>query len=315
MADGGSHSTDATGAKPTLGTRFKAWWDGREPASNAFQFEVPFHAGPGRAVQGTAERTPQETARLRLIQQVFGTGFSTPGGEAYVRDLVKSFALTPSMRVLDLGAGLGGATRAMAQTFGVQVVGLETDPILAEAGMALSAEAGLHHKAPVMAFDPTAFEQRPKSVDCILSKEFLYSVEDKPALLKTIAGALRARGQLIFTDYVLAAPERNAPARQPRIGVDPTTPDLWTREKYESVLAKLRLRIQFAKDITTEHHRIVTQSWADYMLTAKRKDLADALVGEVELWSRRLQAIERGDLKVCYVHAVKKHPARALPGW
>ena len=318
MAEGGSHSVTAIDAKPTLRTRFKSWWDGGEPASCADGSESPYGADPGQGMREVAERAPEETARLRLVQEVFGPGFSTPGGAAYVHDLVKPFAPDPSMRVLDLGAGLGGATRAMARRFGVQVVGLEADPVFAEAGMALSAEAGLSHKAPIVAFDPATFDQRPQSFDRVLSKEFLYSVDNKPAILRAVANALRVRGQVIFTDYVLPAPGSRAPSRRTRSDAEPNAPDLWTLEKYRSFLASLRLRVQYAGDITAEHHRIVSQSWADYMLKAKRTDLedgpADALVGEVERWSRRLQAIERGDLTVCCVHAEKQRPVRAVLG-
>jgi hypothetical protein len=55
---------------------------------------------------------------------------------------------------------------------------------------------------------------------------------------------------------------------------------------------------------------MVIQGWSDYIEATPRgsvgEDSAPALLDEVELWARRVQAIDSGDLKVCRVHAFKK---------
>ena len=74
-------------------------------------------------------------ARIGLSQKIWGEGFSSPGEEDYILGLVKSLGLTPAMSELDLGAGLGGAGRVMAQSFGCWVTSLEVNPDLAKAGI------------------------------------------------------------------------------------------------------------------------------------------------------------------------------------
>ncbi len=174
--------------------RFMAWWEGLEPTPSA---EGP---PPPRNPRYEVPQQHWETARLRLIQEVWGEGFSSPGGAELILNMVKLFGLDPAMSVLDLGAGLGGGARTMADGFGVWVNGLEADAQLAEAGMAVSTKAGLAKRAPIQTFDPENLDGKPKSVDCVFSKEFLYRVKDKAGLLRTIESLLKSRGQILFTD-------------------------------------------------------------------------------------------------------------------
>ena len=64
---------------------------------------------------------------------------------------------------------------------------------------------------------------------------------------------------------------------------------------------------------------MVIKGWADYTQSTRRgsigEEAAPALVDEVELWSRRIQAIDSGDLKVCRVHAFKKDTERMMSDW
>ena len=57
---------------------------------------------------------------------------ASPGGREHILTMVETFGLDPAMTVLDLGAGLGGATRTMCSKFGVWVTGFEVDEALAE---------------------------------------------------------------------------------------------------------------------------------------------------------------------------------------
>lgn len=309
-------SAQGAKSKQSFRERFVAWWEGYELEASTGQpaLQVPSHD-----VRYQPDQPHWETARLRLVQQVWGEGFSTPGQESHILNMIKFFGLDPAMSVLDLGAGLGGATRIMSEKFGVWVTGLESDPHLAEAGMGLSTKAGMAKKAPILAFDPAEFEQKPNSVDCVFSKEFLYTVKDKEAFLKAIENALKSRGQLLFTDYVLAKAHLRSSAIDKWLKHEHRESHLWSVEDYQEALAKLHLDIRVTQDITTSHHKMVTQAWADYMMAARKsgidEEVAPALVDELELWTRRMQAIDAGDLKVCRVHVLKKDTTRLMSNW
>src|SRR3546814_19255546 len=78
---------------------------------------------------------------------------SVPGDEEKNLRLVKPLALNPAHTVIDVGAGLGGATRLIAEKFDIWITGLESDREVADKGMELSTMAGLAKRAPIHHFD------------------------------------------------------------------------------------------------------------------------------------------------------------------
>ncbi len=308
-----SKSTDQEAADRggvSLRDRFKAWWEGTElldtPAVSEAETEV--EASPTAEDEGPKKRW--EPSRVSLVQKVWGEGFITPGGRNHIKDMITVFGLDPAMGVLDLGAGLGGAGRIMCGEFGVWVTGFEVDADLAEAGLALSVKAGMSEKAPVQVFDPKTFEHKQHSIDCVFSKEFLFSVADKNKLLKAIEDLLKPKGQFMFTDFVLAETNLRSPVLETWIENEPNRPRPWSVEDYEVGLTTARLDVRVTEDITKAYRAMVIKGWADYTEATQEGGVdvktAPALVDEVELWTRRIQAIDSGDLKVCRIHAFKK---------
>ncbi len=305
----------------SLGERFRAWWDGYEilePSKEA----VPAPESepePKQEVHYEAPKQRWETSRVSLVQDVWGEGFASPGGHDHILTMVKIFGLDPAMTVLDLGAGLGAAARIMCKKFGVWVAGFEADEALAEAAMALSVKAGMGEKAPIKAFDPGKFQHKPKSVDCVFSKEFLFTVADKTKFLTAIETLLKPKGQFLFTDFVLAKPSLRSPTLETWIEHEPLKPHPWTLDDYQDALATVHLDIRVAEDVTKMFRAMVIKGWADYTQSTRRgsigEEAAPALVDEVELWSRRIQAIDSGDLKVCRVHAFKKEMGGMISDW
>ena len=305
----------------SLRERFRAWWDGEEILEPLKEPVPAADAGSEleHAEQDAAPRQYWESARVSLVQDIWGQGFSSPGGREYILTKVTIFALDPAMTVLDLGAGLGGAARFMCEKFGVWVTGLEADAALAEAAMALSVKAGMSEKVPINVFDPKAFEHKAKSVDCVFSKEFLFTVGNKPKFLKAVERLLKLKGQFLFTDYVLAKPHLSSPVLKEWMAHEPLKPYPWAIEDYHDALTGLHLDIRVTEDVTEDFRAMVIKGWTDYIQSTRRgrlsADSAVVLVDEVERWTRRIQAIDSGDLKVCRMHVFKKDSERMMSDW
>ena len=295
--------------------RFMAWWNGHERAVRARKARVV----PTHEVRYEGPNLAWETERLKVVQELWGEGFADPGGAEYILTMVKFFGLDPSKSVLDLGAGLGGASRLMSEKFGVWVSGLEASEELAEAGMALSVKAGMGKKAAISHFDPEEFEQKPKSIDCVFSKEFFFTIPDKTAFLHTVESIMKSRGQLLFTDYVVAASAERSDAFDKWSEFEQIKPHVWSVQDYKEALQTLHLDIRVAEDITDQYHATVTQAWASYIKELQSRGVvpenAEVLVDEVELWARRVQAIESGNLQVYRIHALKKDTERLMSSW
>jgi SAM-dependent methyltransferase len=307
-------------AKAPFRRRFMAWWEGYDLVAREAALEQGVEAEPEKPkLRYEASDERWTTSRIELVQQVWGEGFAGPGGEEGILDLVKPLGLTAAMNVLEVGAGLGGATRIMVDRFGAWVTGFESDGKLAEAGMELSTKAGIAKKAPIQSFDPEHFEAKPKAYDCLVSKEFLFTVEDKERLFRVFNTILKDNGQLLFTDYVLPAPDQRSKALESWVERDPDHPKLWAMQNYIEELTKQKLDIRIQEDITEESRKVITQAWAEYMASVDHSKLDNAMVSamvdEAEVWARRVKLLESGDLKVCRFHALKKTSDRLLSDW
>ena len=134
---------------------------------------------------------------------VWGEGFIGPHDEATILHLVNILRLTPEMSILDLGAGLGGPSRVLAERLGLWITGREISGELASAGMELAHKAGLAKKAPVEHIDPLAPDLPAKKYEVVVAFDTFYRVEDKAALFDAIAESVKPAAQVIFTDLVV----------------------------------------------------------------------------------------------------------------
>ncbi len=84
-------------------------------------------------------------------------------------------------------------------------------------------------------------------------------------------------------------------------------------------MTELHLDVRVTEDITASFHKQVTGAWATYIASFERDGIDDqiapVLVDEFEIWARRIQLIESGDLKVCRIHALKRNTDLMLSDW
>lgn len=302
----------------TLKQRLVAWWEGYDLSAPGRRGSDGGDAGaaggaaptpaPGQGKHLNRRGKPLWTAdRVQVTEKIWGDGFSTPGAADFIPTVVKPFGLNPAMSVLDIGAGLGGATRTMAQQFGAWVTGVEQNPVLAEAGMARSTKAGLARQAPIQLMDLETFRW-PKRVDAIFSKDTLYTVRNKDGLIDAMEAALKPRGQMLFTDYVLESAKDRSREVEAWHQHEPVEPNVWTVEQTVSALQQRNLDIRIAEDNTELHRATVLaaiQALVNHLETVSMdRETKLAVMEEVELWARRIAALERG-LKMYRFYAMK----------
>lgn len=289
--------------------RLIAWWEGYElppsaqetstPAAPLPPAPAPRHSGPAsQAANVSRFGKPLWTAtRIEVAEKIWGTGFATPGGEDFIPYLVKPLGLNPAMSVLDLSAGLGGATRQMASTFGCWVTGLEASPVLAEAAMERSLKAGLAKQAPVTHYDPETF-RHPKRFDCIFAKEAFVFIRNREGLTDAIELSLKPKGQLLFTDYVYEKRGEPGPAVRAWLDNEPIEPHVLTVPEVVTSLQQRNLDIRITEDITDTHRSLVIQAIQTLTGFLEKHALAPvtkvAVIDEVELWARRVAALQEG---------------------
>lgn len=143
--------------------------------------------------------------------------------------------LTPESRVLDLGAGYGGAARYLADTYGCHVTCLNLSEVENERNRRLNAEQGLAKRIDVVdgSFEELGFQDN--CFDVIWSQDALLHSGDRARVVEEAVRVLRPGGQMIFTDPMAtesASKEDLKPILQ-RIQLDTlATPAFYRRELY-----------------------------------------------------------------------------------
>ncbi|AWJ83388.1 phosphoethanolamine methyltransferase [Azospirillum sp. TSH58] len=318
MSDKSGH--DHAGApRITLKTRLHAWWEGydlsglkgkggeeggKPPSAAAPAQPAARGHGPGLNRWG---KPLWSATRIEVAEKLWGEGFNTPGGHDHIPYLVKPLGLNPAMSVLDLSAGLGGTSRTMASKYGCWVTGLEASESLAKEGMIRSFKEGLEKKAPIETYDPENFSYA-KRVDAIVYKEGMFSVDGKDQLFDGMELALKPRGHLLMTDYVIDPALAGARAVQVWCDKEPMQPHLWSKDQMAAAFAQRNLDLRIAEDITDTHRGLIVSAIQGLVEHLERHHLDHgtklAVMDEVELWVRRVSAIEAG-MRVCRFYALK----------
>ena len=318
--------------------RLKTWWAG--PCPGRWPFKVRLHAwweglilppppsappeersGDDPVLAGSAQEAVDPNApppdpwtqdRVEVLESVFGGGGLTPGGIPAMMQLVKPLGLDQTMSVLEFGANIGGATRAIAEEFGAWITGLESSPVLVEIAKIRAHTSGMAKKAPVLQENLDAPEIRARYYNAIYSRDVLYTVGKKDAVIAALVQALRPKGQITFIDYVaaddlaLVSSEINTWKQR-----EPLPVHLWTAERYRQALTIQKLDVRTIEDMTDDVRRDIVAGWGAYLKTLDLKSLtssstASVMINEAELWASRFKALSSGRLRAVRVYAMKK---------
>jgi ubiquinone/menaquinone biosynthesis C-methylase UbiE len=303
-------------SKADTRARLHAWWEGYDaPAAKAPE------PAPAPKPPEKKDESPQlnkkssmperwSAARVKIAELIWGDGFSFPGSVEHTLEMVKPFGLTKEKSMLDMGCGLGGATRAITKSFGTYMQGMDVSPALAKAGMGQSEKAGLTKKAPIEWFDPATVELPAKRFEAILVRQILCPTEDKARLMKEIAKGLKPGGMLMVTDFVLQEKAAKGPVYAAWEKGEDHPPRPITLAQLTKAFADNKIEVRIAEDMSVGFKALVTQGWAKLADLLKPgalgPDEAKVLVNEIELWQRRLAALSANELQIVRVFGIKR---------
>ncbi|WP_343562314.1 class I SAM-dependent methyltransferase [Kiloniella sp. b19] len=315
-----SEKSDKLPAQITFMDKLKAWWNG---------YEIHVKTRSVGAKDKSDEKLPvsdeeQENARIQLLQELWGEGYSSPGEQEYILELIKPFGLDPAMNVADIGAGLGGSSRLMADKFGVWVNAFERETAMVEKGMELSTKAGLAKKAPIKGFSPEKQVFDERSFNCIFSKEILYTYKDRTRLITDLCKALKSEGQFLFTDFVLQEPKNPKDTENERAAFDWNENefhdcDLWKVGDYTETMTENGLDVRISEDISPKYIDMVEGRWREFTLGLQGKKipdhLADAIVVEAEMWTERVRLLKEGRIRLYRFLGMRPSNSKLMSDW
>ncbi|AGA90569.1 methylase involved in ubiquinone/menaquinone biosynthesis [Thioflavicoccus mobilis 8321] len=110
----------------------------------------------------------------------------------------------PESRVLDIGAGYGGAARYLAKRFGCRVTALNLSEKENERDRQMNAEQGIDHLIDVVDGSFEAIPAEDASFDLVWSQDAILHSGEREKVIAEVARVLRPGGELIFTDPMQA---------------------------------------------------------------------------------------------------------------
>ena len=317
--------------KLPLGLRLKAWWEGYdsdevakryaelnpepEPEPESKVKKSPLREKPDPvSVDPDLPTDPWNKDLININQYIWGEGFCGPGGPDYIVALSKLLALSPEMSMMHLGCAIGGASRVLADKFGVWVSGYEESPALVEKGREMSVAKGMEKKASVEEYDPNNFDGFDRKFDRVLAKESFFTIEDKKGMIEKIEEKLKPGGLVLVTDYVVADESvfSRDSFKEWKIG-ERRNPVPVLAEQLSEYFKDVNMQVRVSEDISDTYITMINEAWAgaDKVAAALAKEedgprLIQILMREAEFWTRRKQMLENGDLRLWRIVANKK---------
>jgi SAM-dependent methyltransferase len=145
-------------------------------------------AGLDRATLRPADLAPVDEFHIR--------------GRAATLEIIEALDITADSHVLDLGSGLGGPARAVAELTGCTVTGVDLTPEFCEVATALSEWTGLSGRTSFQTGDATATGLPDAAVDAALTVHVAMNIPDKPALYAEAFRVLRPGGRFVVYDVL-----------------------------------------------------------------------------------------------------------------
>lgn len=308
---------ETSGRVPGFKQKLAAWWHGYDLNLTDEQSDDPDGDTDQARIISVPRFKQDLTARAAVLQELWGPGCVSPGPAEFMREITAYLGLTAEMSMLDIGAGLGGPSRAISEEYGIWVTAYETREDWVSAGMEQSTMAGMSKKVPIAQFDPEGLELPERKFDCALSKELLHVLagKSKKRMLGEIKRTLKPNGQLLITDYIAASSSLNEGIVAAWNENAELESRFWTKDDYEAAFADVDLEVCVTEDISAKQVEFISAGFrtlsrrmeellAEEADAEKQVNLRRALAFETRRWAVRSEILQSGDVQLLRLSAI-----------
>lgn len=123
-------------------------------------------------------------------------------------ELARGLALEPDMHLLDIGSGIGGPARYIAETYGCRVTGIDLTPDYVPVANALTRRCGLADRVSFQVGSALSLPFAERSFDAATMLHVGMNIEDKAQAFAEARRVLRPGGRFTVYDATLVADSR-----------------------------------------------------------------------------------------------------------
>ena len=124
------------------------------------------------------------------------------GGRAATIEVLARLAPRSDHHVLDIGCGIGGTARYMAQAFGCRVSGIDLTPEYIDAARVLTERTGLSNRVDFQVASALALPFEDASFDAAITFHVAMNIKDRPALYGEAARVLKRQAKFCVYDVM-----------------------------------------------------------------------------------------------------------------
>jgi SAM-dependent methyltransferase len=253
-------------------------------------------------------------SRMALCDDLWGDGFTFPGGEGEILRLTRPLGISSASSLLIVGVGSGGPAVVAARNLGAWVSGVDHDPALLAAADRLVTRSQLTKKITLKLWDPDipAFGNNSHH-HCLALGPFQGSQPEPIA--EALARAVKPGGQLVITELVADEPlNPNDPQVRRWSELENRDPShLLGSVAITRMLGRIGLDVRVAENVSDRHMEHALLGWR--MMLRELEEVkptpqqAVRLVQEAELWLLRRRLIRDGRLRMMRWHALSRPPS------
>jgi len=124
------------------------------------------------------------------------------GGRPATEFLLSKLGLNANQHVLDVGCGIGGATRVVADTCGCRVTGIDLTPEYIDAARELTRRTGLEQRISYEVASALGLPFPDASFDAAITIHVAMNIRDRPRLYSEVARVLKSGARFGIYDVM-----------------------------------------------------------------------------------------------------------------
>ncbi len=169
------------------------------------------------------------------------------GGRQATLDLAAQMGLTPAMHLLDIGCGIGGPSRTLAETYGCRVTGIDLTESYVRTAEALARRVGLAGRVAYRQASALDLPFEEASFDGALMMHVAMNIADKPRLFAEVHRVLKRGAVFAIFDMMRGEGEGEVAYPVPWAGSAETS-FLATRTAYRAALEAAGFEVAEQRD-------------------------------------------------------------------